>query len=93
MTNKTGTLYLPDDSARKITFFACIKASASDSQIYSPYAQTPKTMKIFLEYVKDKAVQYREIEVNEKDQIIGLSTCAETDSNGRILLFGKVGSI
>lgn len=91
--HKTGTLYLPDDSDRKITFFACIKASASDSQIYSPYAQTPETMKIFLKYVKDKAVQYREIEVDEKDQIVGFSTCAEADSNGRILLFGKLDDV
>lgn len=91
--HKTGTLYLPDDSDRKITFFACIKASASDGQIYSPYAQTPETIKIFLKYVKEKAVQYREIEVNEKDQIVGLSTCAEADSNGRILLFGKLDNV
>lgn len=87
--HKTGTLYLPD-STRKIYFFACIRTSASDNQIYSPYEQTQDTMKAFLEYVKDKSVQYREIEVTEKDQIVGLSTCAESDTNGRILLFGKM---
>lgn len=92
-SHKTGTLYLPDNSTRKIAFFACIKVSASDSQIYSPYAQTQETMKVFLEYVKNKAVQYREMEVTEKDQIVGLSTCAETDTNGRILLFGKLEAV
>lgn len=45
-----------------------------------------------LDYIKEQAVQYREIGIREGDRIIGLSTCAEAETNGRVIVFGRLGS-
>ncbi|HJA65567.1 SrtB family sortase [Lachnoclostridium sp. An169] len=83
----TGTLYLPD-STYEITLFACVEADASDSRIYSPQLQNSSTLDSFLSYIKEKSVQYRDVGVSPEDRIIGLSTCAEAVTNGRVVVFG-----
>ena len=87
--HKTGTLYLPD-CTYQITLFACVEADASDSLIYNPDAQDPSSLDSFLSYIEDKAVQYRDIGVSSDDRIIGLSTCAEAVTNGRVVVYGRL---
>lgn len=93
-THKTGELYLPDKTM-KIELFACMKTSASDSQVYNPQkiSQEAENQKVFLDYVRENAVCYRENVVQNKDRIIGLSTCSEAVTNGRVILFGKLTEI
>ena len=43
-----------------------------------------------ISYLKENAVQYREIGVTKDDRIIGLSTCAETETNSRVIVFGRL---
>ena len=43
-----------------------------------------------LSYVKEHAVQYRDIRVTGEDSVVALSTCAESATNGRVVLFGKL---
>lgn len=88
-THQTGTLYL-SGSTYQIMLFACVKANSSDSLIYNPGAQNPETMADFLNYVKEQSVQYREIGITQDDRIIGLSTCAEAQTNGRVIVFGRL---
>lgn len=85
----TGTLYLPGSTC-PITLFACVEADASDSLIYNPDAQDPSSLDSFLSYIEDKAVQYRDIGVSSDDRIIGLSTCAEAVTNGRVVVYGRL---
>lgn len=47
-------------------------------------------MTTLLNYLQGTAVQYRDIGVTAKDQIIGLSTCSEAVTNGRVVLFGRL---
>jgi len=85
-THETGTLYLPEKTC-SITFFACVETDAMDSQIYG-YIGEPDTtgqMQQLLQYV-----QYRDIGVTSQDSVIALSTCAESATNGRVVLFGKL---
>lgn len=86
----TGTLYLPEQTI-PITLFACVETSASDPVVYNPQAQE-KDVSGLLSYLKENAVQYREIGVQSDDRIIGLSTCAEAETNGRVVVFGRLES-
>lgn len=90
-THQTGTLYLPE-KACPITFFACVETDAMDSQIYGYISEPDMTgqMQQLLQYVREHAVQYRDIGVTPQDSVISLSTCAESATNGRVVLFGKL---
>lgn len=87
--HRTGTLYLPD-STREIELFACVKADAFDEMIYNPEFWHEENMSDMLAYIKKCAVQYREIGVTAADRVVGLSTCSETETNGRVIVFGKM---
>lgn len=88
-THKTGNLYLLDKTY-DIELFACLFTDAYDEMVYSPDVQSSGNMGTFLKYLQNKSEQYRDIGVTENDQIIGLSTCSEAASNGRIIVFGKL---
>lgn len=90
-THQTGTLYLPEKTCT-ITFFACVETDAMDSQIYGYIGEPDATgqMQQLLQYVQEHAVQYRDIGVTPQDSVIALSTCAESATNGRVVLFGKL---
>lgn len=51
---------------------------------------TTGQMQQLLQYVQEHAVQYRDIGVTSQDSVIALSTCAESATNGRVVLFGKL---
>lgn len=84
----TGTLYLPD-STYHITLFACVQADAYDQTVFQPTAQS-KDVSDLLDYLNERAIHYRDIGVTASDHIIGLSTCAETETNGRVIVFGRL---
>ena len=87
--HKTGALFLLDDTY-KITLFACVETQEFDNKIYNPIVQGKDNLDTFLKYIKDEAVQYRDISLNHDDKIIGLSTCAEAGTNERVVLFGRL---
>ena len=88
--HKTGTLYLTDNQTYQITLFACVKVDASDSVVYTPEAQKQGDVSSLLSHVREKAVQYRDIGVGSDDHIIGLSTCSDAETNGRVVVFGRL---
>ena len=87
--HKTGALFLLDDTY-KITLFACVETQEFDNKIYNPIVQDKDNLDTLLKYIKDEAVQYRDISLNHDDKIIGLSTCAEAGTNERVVLFGRL---
>ena len=87
-THTTGTLYLPDET-QGIILFACMQTSATDTVVYNPKAQQEDVSGL-LSYLEENAVQYRDIGVKKSDRIIGLSTCAEAETNGRVIVFGRL---
>lgn len=89
-THRTGTLYLLDGSAYNIELFACVETDAFDSVIYQPTAQEQGNIAPLLDYIQATAVQYRDIGMMAENQVIGLSTCAEAQTNGRIVIFGRM---
>lgn len=89
-SHRTGTLYLTDGSFYTIELFACIEIDAFDGVVYQPAAREQGNVERLLEYIREKAVQYREMSVTASDQIVGLSTCAEAETNGRVVVFGRM---
>ena len=58
--------------------------------IFQPDEQKSGDIGDFLTYIREKSVQYRDIKVRPSDAVIGLSTCEEAETNGRLILFGKL---
>lgn len=87
--HKTGKLFLPEHTYG-ITLFACVETDASDTVIFRPQDQKKGDISVLLEYIAEHAVQYRDIGVTETDSVIGLSTCAEAETNGRVIVFGRL---
>ncbi|MDO5418418.1 MAG: class B sortase [Lachnospiraceae bacterium] len=85
--HQTGTLFLPDRTYG-ITIFACMEADAYDRLIYSPGPEYE--LQELLDYLKTSSTQYREIGVSGEDKIIGMSTCKDAATNGRVILFGRL---
>jgi len=85
----SGILYLSGKTFQ-ITFFACVEADAMDSVIYNPKALPVGNIEPVLNRIRETAVQTREIGITAQDHIIGLSTCAEAETNGRVILFGRL---
>jgi sortase B len=86
-----GTLCTPDETF-EITWFACLHTDAFDYDVFSPDKYDTESEKEYLlTYLKDKSVQYRELDdLSTDDQIIALSTCSDATTNGRTLLFGRL---
>lgn len=88
-THQKGKLYLTD-STRKIRFFACMKVTAADAKIYHPDGYRKENLKDLLDYIQANAVQYRDVNVADENSLIALSTCSEAETNGRVVLIGKL---
>ena len=90
-THQKGKLYLTD-ATRKIRFFACMKVTAADAKIYHPDGYRKENLKDLLDYIQANAVQYRDVNVADENSLIALSTCSEAETNGRVVLIGKLES-
>ena len=88
--HQTGRIFWPDGRSAEITLYACVETDAYDSMIYQPERRNQENLSELLSYIKEKAVQYREIGVTENDRLIGLSTCAAAVTNGRVVVFGRL---
>ena len=87
--HKTGTLCLPEKTY-KIKLFACIRVNASDAMIYEPENYEKDSRDSLLKYIKEHAVQYRKMKIASEESLIAFSTCAESETNGRVVLVGKL---
>lgn len=88
-THQKGKLYLTD-ATRKIRFFACMKVTAADAKIYHPDGYRKENLNDLLDYIQANAVQYRDVNVADENSLIALSTCSEAETNGRVVLIGKL---
>ena len=88
-THATDRLYLPH-ATYDITLFACVQTDAYDRVIYAPAGQPEGDVGELLAYIREHAVQSRDIGMRDSDRVIGLSTCAEAVTNGRVVVFGRL---
>lgn len=84
----SGSLILPD-AAYEIELFVCLEADAYDAEIYAVERYTADTAAL-LDAVQARAVQQRALDVGSQDRLIALSTCAGAETNGRVMLLGRL---
>ncbi len=72
-----------------IQFFALVLTDAYDETLFAP-ATDPAHRQAFLDLIDSTAIFRRDIPVTTEDQIIQLSTCTSTITNGRYMLIGKL---
>lgn len=85
----TGHLFLPDGRARKLDVLAVIECDAYDRMIYGVEEKKGHVMEL-VEYLKSHATNFRDIGMKESDQIMALSTCVSTETNGRAVVMVRV---
>jgi sortase B len=89
-SHTTGTLCTPEHSYL-ITWFACVKTTAYDTELLAPALCTDQESKEeLLQYIKETATQYRDISVTASDQLVALSTCEDATTDGRVVLIGRM---
>lgn len=89
-SHKTGILFTANGMNYHLELFACVEIDAFDSIVYNPTALESGNVQPLIDYIQRIAVQYRDIGVEAQDKIIGLSTCSEAETNGRVVVFGKM---
>jgi sortase B len=86
--HKTGWLYLADRTY-KIYWFASIETLSYDEMLYTmTESDSEELCQERLDYIQQQATQYRDIGVTADQQLISLSTCLDTSTDGRALLIG-----
>ena len=73
-----------------IELFSVLKTNGSDSMVYNPEQYFGAGTSTLQNYLKENAMHQREIGLGPDDQIIALSTCYDTETNGRVILFGRL---
>lgn len=84
-----GELYSLDKEY-DIYLFASFETYASDEFVFMPGNLKETQMQALLDYIKSKAVVYKEIGVNVNSKLICLSTCSNYSNNKRAVLFGML---
>lgn len=88
-SHKTGKLNSLD-SQWDIELFAVLKTDAADEDVFSIPQNGESLDGEFLKRLKSEAQQYRDINLQSSEQILALSTCYDVETNGRVLLFGRI---
>lgn len=76
-----------------IAFFAFLETDAYDPVIFNAELSGPDANQIFLDSVKDKALNYRNISLSPDEHYITLSTCTSDSTNGRHILVGRIDQV
>ena len=75
--------------AYTIELFACVVTDAYDTAIYTP-ERYHDDVGALLDYAAAQAVQQRDIGVTAQDRLVALSTCAGSETNGRVVVLGRL---
>lgn len=78
------------DQEWEIELFSVIKTDASNDLFYNASYQDKQSQKERLKYLKKQSKYYKDIGINDTDSIIALSTCYDVDTNGRVIVCGRL---
>ncbi|MBR3335239.1 MAG: class B sortase [Clostridia bacterium] len=95
-THRTATIVAANGAVYDITFFGLASTDAYENQIYSVGNRAAEVVR-FLGGSREediglgtKLIQYSQDAAKGSKKIIALSTCASADTNGRLVLFGRM---
>lgn len=84
-----GSLYFNGQNYG-LEFFALILTNAYDSEIFRPAVTGKEERQNYIDRIISNAICLREMTITEENNIILLSTCTSSITNGRYLLAGKL---
>lgn len=87
--SRTGLLMLVDKTF-ELEIFAYMDTDAYDRRIFTPNKANEKQFNLMLNHVKNKAVNYRDIEGINDSNIVALTTCATYGTDRRYILLAKL---
>ena len=88
-SHQTGTLQTLDQTWA-IEVFAIVTANPDENMIYNTGQYEQNGVASLDAFLRERSTHYREIGIGPGDQIISLSTCYNTETNGRAILFGRM---
>jgi SrtB family sortase len=83
----TGTIFLVDQNF-SLEIFAYMVVRFDDSQIYTVYRRD--TSGEYLEHLRSRAQNWRDIPFSEEDRIVILSTCASSCPDSRVVVAARL---
>lgn len=84
-----GSIYY-DDKWHGIEFFAFLHADAYDPVLYNAKIQGNDGRSQYQTYVREHAMNDRDIQFQPDDHYVALSTCTSSSTNGRHILVGRL---
>ena len=84
-----GNLYF-NEKDHTIEFFAFIHTDAYNSEVFTPNITDEESRQIYLDNLLETAIHKRDFGVTIQDNIILLTTCSSTSTNGRDILVGRI---
>lgn len=79
-----------DSKWHNIEFFAFVHTDAYDTVLFNAKLSGTEGNKIYLDCVKEKSLNFRDLHFQEDEHYISLSTCTSTSTNGRHILIGRI---
>lgn len=86
--HRYGKLYY-DGKWHGLEFFAFVFADAYDQTIYNVDLEDDDSEE-YLSYIEEEAMYFRQLEFDEADRFVELSTCVSDETNGRFVLIGRI---
>lgn len=89
LSHSIGYLFL-EKATKEIEIFAYLSVDAYDEFVFTVNSDDEEAQVSLIEYVKQNALVYTDIELNQSDQIIALSTCSSSGINARTVVLAKI---
>jgi len=87
-SHRYGNIYF-DERNHGIEFFAFVHADAYDDAVFAPDVKE-EARQAYLDNLLELAVHVRDIGITVEDNIVMLSTCSASSTNGRDILIGRI---
>ena len=88
-SHKEGYILTPEIAFR-LKIFALVETDAYEFLIYRSGEKTADDYRKFLDFIRDHAVYRDEIRPEDLTCLVAMSTCAEGETNGRLVLFADM---
>ncbi|HHG6294171.1 TPA: class B sortase [Streptococcus suis] len=80
-----------DRQTLKIRLFACLNTDAFDRLVFNPTSiNSSEKQTQFVEYVKQKSEQFREVALTPTTRLVAFSTCESFSTDSRIIVIGAI---
>jgi len=87
--HKYGMIYC-DGKEHGLEFFAIVHADAYDGNVFKTRITKRKDRQAYIDMLLDRAIYFRDVQITADDNIILLSTCSASSTNGRDILAARI---